>query len=360
MTALDRETAFSGTVALDDPGFDVARLGRYLEGVIDGFEGPLALARFKGGQSNPTFLVETASRAYVVRRKPPGPLLPSAHAVDREFRVLSALDRAGFPVAHPYALCTDEAVIGSMFYVMDKVEGRVFWDPAMPGAAPAQRSATYDAMNATLARLHGFDPSAIGLSDYGRGEGYIARQIARWTKQYAASATEDVPEMRALADWLPGAVPPQPAIVLVHGDYRLDNLIVDPATGAVRAVLDWELSTLGDPLADVTYHLMQWIMPRSESGAGTGSLAGLDLGALGIPSLEAYARAYTARTGFDPLPRIETYFAYNLWRLAAILQGILGRARDGTAANAAALAMAAQVRPLAEEAWRFARRAGAR
>jgi aminoglycoside phosphotransferase (APT) family kinase protein len=215
-------------------------------------------------------------------------------------------------------------------------------------------------MNATLATLHGFDPADLGLSDFGKPQAYVARQIERWAKQYAASKTDDIAAMEHLAAWLPTAAPPQTRSSLVHGDYRLDNLIIAPNAPRVAAVLDWELSTLGDPLADVTYHLMTWAMPRSETGSGVGSLAGLDLGALGIPDLETYAKAYTARTGLDPLPRLEFYLAYNLWRLACILQGILGRARDGTAANTQAAAVAAQVGPLAEEAWRWARRAGAR
>jgi aminoglycoside phosphotransferase (APT) family kinase protein len=358
---LDRTAAFSGTREVAGAlAFDAGTLEAWMAANVPGFAGPLSARQFAGGQSNPTFLLSAPSGDYVLRRKPPGALLPSAHAVDREHRVQKALGAAGFPVPRVRALCEDVSVLGSMFYVMDRVPGRVIWEPSMPGAAPEERSATYDAMNATLARLHAFDPAALGLGDYGRAEAYVARQIARWSKQYAASATDDIPEMARLADWLPTAVPPEPRAALVHGDYRLDNLILAADAPRVLAVLDWELSTLGDPLADVSYHLMQWVMPRSETGAGTGSLLGHDLAALGIPGLEAYARAYAARTGLDPLPRLEFYFAYNFFRLAAILQGILGRARDGTAVNASAAAMAAQVAPLAREAWTWARRAGAR
>lgn len=358
---LDRQSAFSGTREIAAPlAIDVARLEAWMGAHIPDFGGPAKVRQFKGGQSNPTFLIETPRRAYVLRRKPPGTLLPSAHAVDREFRVISALAARGYPVARPFALCTDDRVIGSMFYVMERVEGRVFWEPAMADATPHERAAVYDDMNATLAALHGFEPADLGLSDFGKPQTYVARQIDRWTKQYAASKTEDIAAMERLAAWLPTAVPPQLRSTLVHGDYRLDNLIIAPNVPRVAAVLDWELSTLGDPLADVTYHLMTWAMPRSETGSGVGSLLGFDLSALGIPDLETYAKAYTARTGLDPLPRLEFYLAYNFWRLACILQGILGRARDGTAASNEATALAAQVGPLAEEAWRWARQAGAR
>jgi aminoglycoside phosphotransferase (APT) family kinase protein len=237
------------------------------------------------------------------------------------------------------------------------VEGRVFWEPQMPASNPAERAAVYDAMNATLARLHTFDPAAIGLGDYGRGENYVARQVERWSKQYRTSQTEIIADMERLMSWLPEHLPPAQPPRLVHGDYRLDNIILSPDEPVVAAVLDWELSTLGDPLADFSYHLMQWHMPPSD--AGTGSLIGQNLAALGIPPLNAYVDAYVARTGLDPRPHLPVYFAYNFFRLAAILQGIVGRVRDGTATSAYAAAKAEMVGPLAAKAWEFALQAGA-
>ncbi len=358
MNATDRQSTFSGTKEVSERlRFDVGRLEAYLRDHVKGFAGPITLSQFKGGQSNPTYLVETPQRRYVLRRKPPGKLLPSAHAVDREFRVISALYPQGFPVAEPVVYCADETVIGTAFFVMSHVEGRVFWEPEMPSSNPAERAQVYDAMNATLAQLHNFDPAAIGLSDYGRGENYVARQIERWSKQYRASETEKIEDMERLMVWLPANLPPPQPSRLVHGDYRLDNMILAPNAPKVMAVLDWELSTLGDPLADFSYHLMQWHMPQSE--AGTGSLVGFDLAALGIPSLEEYVDAYVKRTGLDPRPYLATYSAYNFFRIAAILQGIVGRVRDGTATSAFAAAKAALVRPLAGKAWEFALKAGA-
>jgi len=358
MIVSNRQNTYSGTKEVAERlRFDVGRLDDYLASRVPGFAGPLVVSQFKGGQSNPTYLLETPLRRYALRRKPPGKLLPSAHAVDREFRVIGALYPQGFPVAEPVLYCADEAVIGTAFFVMAYVEGRVFWDAQMPASNPAERAAVYDAMNATLARLHGFDPAAIGLADYGRGENYVARQVERWSKQYRASETGRIDDMERLIAWLPAHLPPPQPPRLVHGDYRLDNMIVAPNTANILAVLDWELSTLGDPLADFTYHLMQWHMPQAE--AGTGSLIGLDLAALGIPSLEAYVEAYVARTALDPRQHLATYFAYNFFRLAAILQGIAGRVRDGTATSALAAAKAELVRPLAAKAWEFALQAGA-
>jgi aminoglycoside phosphotransferase (APT) family kinase protein len=358
MTPSDRQSAFSGTREVAERlRFDVARLEAYLRDHVAGFTGPAVVSQFKGGQSNPTYLIETPLRRYVLRRKPPGKLLPSAHAVDREYRVISALAAQDFPVPQPVVYCADESVAGTAFFVMSHVEGRVFWEPQMPASDPAERAQVYDAMNATLARLHTFDPAAIGLSDYGRGENYVARQIERWSKQYRASETGQIEEMERLIAWLPHHVPPAQAPRVVHGDYRLDNMIVVPDAPRINAVLDWELSTLGDPLADFSYHLMQWHMPHSD--AGTGSLGGLDLAALGIPSLDAYVDAYVTRTGFDPRPHLPAYFAYNFFRLAAIMQGIAGRVRDGTATSAFAAAKAELVRPLAAKAFAFAQQAGA-
>jgi aminoglycoside phosphotransferase (APT) family kinase protein len=356
MAAIDRQGAFTGTKEMAQPlRIDPARLSDYLARNIAGFGGPLTIRQFKGGQSNPTYLLDTPARRYVLRRKPPGKLLPSAHAVDREFRVIGALHAQGFPVAQPLLYCAEDTVAGTAFYVMSFAEGRVFWEPQMPGSSPAERAAVYDAMNGTLARLHGFDPAAIGLGDFGRGDNYVARQVERWSKQYRASQTETIDEMERLIEWLPAHIPPAPASRLVHGDYRLDNLILAADAPTVRAVLDWELSTLGDPLADFSYHLMAWHMPPSDSAAGTASLAGHDLAALGIPSMDAYADSYRKRTGLDPRPHLPVYLAYNFFRLAAILQGIIGRVRDGTATSEFAPAKAEMVRPLAAKAWEFAR-----
>ena len=360
MTSIDRQQAFSGTKeAAGALALDAARLADYLMQHVLGFAGPLTVKQFKGGQSNPTYLLETSGRRYVLRRKPPGKLLPSAHAVDREYRVTSALHAQGFPVAEPLALCEDDSIAGTPFYLMDFADGRVFWEPQMPGSNAVERAAVYDAMNATIARLHAFEPAKIGLGDFGRGENYVARQVDRWSKQYRASQTETIDAMERLIEWLPRHIPPSGAPRLVHGDYRLDNLIVAKGAPTIIAVLDWELSTLGDPLADFTYHLMAWHMPHSDSAAGTASLVGHDLDGLGIPSMAAYVDSYVARTGLDPRPALPVYLAYNFFRIAAILQGIIGRVRDGTATSEFAPAKAEMIRPLADKAWEFAREAGA-
>jgi aminoglycoside phosphotransferase (APT) family kinase protein len=358
---IDRQTAFSGTKEVAAPlRFDAAALEAHLAAHADGFAGPLTVRQFKGGQSNPTYLLETPARRYVLRRKPPGKLLPSAHAVDREFRVISALAAQGFPVAAPVLYCDDPSIVGTAFYVMGFVDGRVFWEPQMTGSNPVERAAVYDALNAGIARLHAFDPVAIGLADFGRGENYVARQVDRWSKQYRASETEKIDEMERLIEWLPAHLPPPAPVRLVHGDYRLDNVIVAPDSAKILAVLDWELSTLGDPLADFSYHLMKWHVPPNDSGASTGTLVGHDIAALGIPSLEGYVDAYVARTGLDPRPHLPVYLAYNFFRIAAIYQGIVGRVRDGTATSEFAPAKAAMVQPYAATAWRFAQAAGAR
>ncbi len=354
MPEIDRQSAFSGTKDVaPNLAFDAGPLAAYLAARIPAFAGPLSVRQLKGGQSNPTYLIETPERRYVLRRKPPGKLLPSAHAVDREFRVITALHAQGFPVPPPLLYCADTGVVGTPFYLMGHVEGRVFWEPAMPDAVMAERAAIYDAANATLARLHAFDPAALSLSDFGRGENYVGRQVERWTKQYRASETERIDDMERLIAWLPAHLPPAVPVRLVHGDYRLDNIIVAPAAPRVLAVLDWELSTLGDPLADFAYYLMAWDMPPSPSGVGFGTLAGRDLGALGIPTRAAEVEAYRTRTGRDPRPHLATYLAYNFFRLAAILQGIAGRLRDGTATSENAAGMALMVRPLAAKAWQF-------
>jgi len=357
MSSSDRQSAYSGTTeVVERLRFDVGRLESYLREHLAGFSGPIVVSQFSGGQSSPTYLLATPSRHYVLRRKPPGKLLLSAHAVDREYRVMRALHAQGFPVPEAILYCADDSIVGTAFFLMSHVEGRVFWEPHMPASDPDERARIYDDMNATLARLHTFDPAAIGLADYGRGENYVARQVERWSKQYRASQTQAIDDMERLIAWLPAHPPPQQKPRVVHGDYRLDNIIVAPAEPRIAAVIDWELSTLGDPLADFSYHLMVWHMPASE--AGSGSLVGHDLAALGIPPLDVYVDAYMARTGLDPRPYLPVYFAYNFFRLAAILQGIAGRVRDGTATSAFAAAKAAAVQPLAAKAWEFARQAG--
>nr|WP_295236839.1 phosphotransferase family protein [uncultured Brevundimonas sp.] len=352
---LDAQSAFSGTREVD-PRYrlDEAALDAWMRAHVSGYAGPLTVRQFKGGQSNPTYELVTPSAAYVLRRKPPGVLLPSAHAVDREFQVISALAAQGFPVAKPHALCLDETVIGSIFYVMNNVEGRIFWDLKLPGLTPVERRAVYEAQTDTLARLHAFDPSAIGLGDYGKAGNYFARQVGRWTKQYRASETEPVPAMDRLIAFLPESLPAEGPSRIVHGDFRLDNMILARDRAEVRAVLDWELSTLGDPMADFSYLLIAWAIPASLRNG----LAGADLEALGIPSVEETVERYAATTGMRPA-NLDWLYAYNLFRLAAICQGIAGRVRDGTAASAHAKTMAAQVGPLSDAAWGFAKKAGA-
>ncbi|WP_372013557.1 phosphotransferase [Tistrella mobilis] len=317
---------------------------------IPGRHGRLALERFAGGQSNPTFRIRSEAGTYVLRRKPLGEVLPSAHAVDREFRVLAALQGTGVPVPPVHALCTDPAVFGSMFYVMDFVPGRIFWDPRLPDLTPAERGAIFSSMNDAIARIHALDPDAIGLGDHGRRGNYVERQIARWTRQYRASETVANPAMERLIQWLPEHVPAEDDTRLVHGDYRLDNVIIHPTEPRVVAVLDWELSTLGNPLADFAYHMMTW---RIAPGLFRG-LAGTDFAAAGIPDERAYLEMWLARTGFAPSPSWDVYVVLSLFRLAAILQGIARRAQDGTAANADAEEVGRKAVPLAELAWSFA------
>ena len=332
-----------------------ANLTRWMRDNIDGFVGPLRYAKFAGGQSNPTYLIDAASGRYVLRRKPYGPLLPSAHAVDREYRLIAGLHPTGFPVARPYGLCTDESVIGAMFYVMGFADGRNLWDGTLPDYAPADRTAIYDAMCDTLADLHSIDPVAAGLGDYGKPGNYFERQVARWTKQYRASETEHMPEVERLIEWLPATLPVQTRTSIVHGDYRIDNMIFAPAEPRVIAVLDWELSTLGDPLADFSYFLMSWVT-EPEGRSGVRGVAGGDSG---IPTIEEMTDRYCARTGRDGVPDLDWYFSYNLFRLTGIVQGIKKRIVDGTASSAQAERSAAQVYRLAASAWAFAQKAGA-
>jgi len=356
---MDRQIEFSGTRDVRDAHrFDEAALAAFLTTQIPGFELPMVVEQFKGGQSNPTYKLVSASASYVLRRKPPGKLLPSAHAVDREYRVIKALHDQGLPVARPHLLCENNDIIGTAFYVMDFVAGRVFWEPFMPGISGSERAGIFDELNSFMAELHSVDVDAAGLADFGRAEGYVERQIKRWSEQYRASETETIPAMGRLMDWLPDASPSSGQVSLVHGDFRLDNCIVDQSSSQIRAVLDWELSTLGDPVADFTYHLMQWRMPPSETGAGVGSLIGHEHLA-GVPALEDYVAVYCERRGLSSIPDLDTYLAYNFFRMAAIFQGIVGRVRDGTAANPRAAEIAGLVSPMASVAWDYARKAGA-
>jgi aminoglycoside phosphotransferase (APT) family kinase protein len=353
--AEDPHAQFKGVKPVEERHrLDEAALHTWLSANVEDYAGPLTLNQFKGGQSNPTYQLVTPTRKYVLRKKPSGKLLPSAHAVDREFRVISALHPTGFPVARPYALCTDESVIGAMFYVMENVEGRVLWNGALPELEKADRRRLYENKIATLAQLHNTDHEKIGLGDYGKPGNYFARQIDRWSKQYKLSETETIDEMDRLIEWLPQTIPPGERTSIVHGDYRLDNLILHETEPRVIAVLDWELSTLGDPLGDFTYYLMNWVMPHD----GRAGLGGLDVEALGIPTLDEAVALYCAQTGREGIPALDWYFSYNAFRLACILQGIAGRVRDGTAASAHATQMIERIRPLASAAFMYAQKAG--
>jgi aminoglycoside phosphotransferase (APT) family kinase protein len=340
--------------------FDISALERWLKDRLPGFSGPLTVEMFKGGQSNPTYKLITPQRAYVMRAKP-GPvarLLPSAHAIEREFRVMSALHGTGVPVAQMHVLCEDESVIGRAFYIMECVEGRVLWEQSLPGMDRAQRGALYDEMNRVMAALHTVKPDTVGLADYGKPGNYFERQIGRWSKQYQASITQPIPEMDRLMDWLPQNIPAMARdasmVSVVHGDFRLDNLMFHSSEPRVLAVLDWELSTLGHPLADFSYHCMSWHIPP---GMFRG-ISGLDLAELGIPSEADYIARYCERTGLAQPDQLKAdwnfYLAYNMFRLAAILQGIAKRVETGTASNEQAVKSAAGARPLAEMAWSFA------
>ena len=342
--------------------FDPQPLQEWVAKHLHGFDGLLAVEQFKGGQSNPTYLLRSPTGRWVMRTKP-GPvarLLPSAHAIEREFRVMRALAGTGVPVARMLAMCEDESVIGRAFYIMEHVEGRVLWDQGLPGLEAAERAALYDEMNRVMAELHRLDPGTLGLADFGRPGNYFERQIARWTRQYQASVTEPIEAMDRLIDWLPHHVPAgardASQVAIVHGDFRMDNLIFDPDQPRARAVLDWELSTLGHPLADFSYHCMSWHIPHT---LGRG-IAGLDLAALGIPDEQTYLRRYCERTGRTDIDEVlrdwPFYIAYNLFRIAAILQGIARRALEGIASSAQAHEAGAQARPLAELGWSFARR----
>src|SRR3982074_2070742 len=339
---------FIGTKAVEERHrFDVDALPHYLKERIDGLRGPLQVEQFKGGQSNPTYRLAGADgKKYVLRRKPPGRLLPSAHAVDREYRVIRALHAAGFPVAKPYLLCEDESVIGTAFYVMDNVEGRVLWDQSLPGMSRAQRAAIWDELNDVIAKLHLVDCRAVGLEGFGKPGNYIERQVGRWTKQYLASETQAVEAMNNLIEWLPKNIPPETGTTVVHGDFRLANAIFPPTQPQIPEVPARELATLGAPLADFAYHCMSWHIPP---GAFRG-IAGLDLEALGIPDEETYVQSYCRRTGRGPIDPSHWafYIAYNLFRISAILQGILKRVVDGTAASAHARDAGMRAKPMGE------------
>ena len=352
---IDFEAAMVGTVPVAGTDrLDGAALERWLRDYVQGFAGPLSLTRFKGGQSNPTYRIDTPGRSYVLRRQPFGDLLPSAHAVDREYRVIAALHPTGFPVPVPYGLCEDRAVIGAKFYVMGLAEGRNLWNGALPAADPAERRAIYHAMTDTLAALHRVRPADVGLADYGKPGDYCVRQMARWTKQYRLAETGPLPVIDRLIDWLAATIPPQVGEGIVHGDYRLDNLIFAPDEPRVIAVLDWELSTLGDPVADFAYFLMNWVMPPD----GRAGIAGLDWAALGIPGMEETRERYEAATGIT-IPALEWYLAFNLFRLAAIVQGIKKRMLEGNASSPQSAEMVKMIEPLAQAGWEWAVKAGA-
>ena len=339
---------FVGTMPVQERhSFDMSELERYLRQHVEGFSGPLEAEQFKGGQSNPTFMLKAGGRRYVLRRKPPGKLLPSAHAVDREYRVITALRETDVPVARTYCLCEDDSVIGSAFYVMDYVAGRVIWDPSLPGMSVVQRAAHFDELNRVMAALHSVDYRKIGLADYGKQGSYIERQISRWTRQYRASETERIEAMENLIEWLPKNIPAGDETTIVHGDYRMDNVMFHPDEPKILAVLDWELSTLGHPLADFSYHCMTW---RLTPGQFRG-MHGVDFATLGIPTEEQYVDAYCKRTGRTGIPNWDFYMAYNMFRLAGILQGIMGRVKDGTAASAHAMEQGKRARPMAEAGW---------
>ncbi|MGH8689659.1 MAG: phosphotransferase family protein [Burkholderiales bacterium] len=332
---------FIGTKPVEERHrIDVARLEQFLGFRISSVE------QFKGGQSNPTYKI---NGKYVLRRKPPGKLLPSAHAVDREYRVISALHKTGFPVARPHVLCEDESVIGTAFYVMDYVEGRVLWDPALPGMTRGERALIWDEQNRVIALLHTIDFRKIGLEDFGKPGNYIGRQVERWSRQYRASETQRIEAMDNLIGWLPQNIPPEAGTAVVHGDFRLDNTIFHPAEPRILAVLDWELSTLGDPLADFAYHCMSWHIPPDKFRG----IAGLNLKQLGIPGEAEYVSLYCKRTGRKSIDAShwDFYLAYNLFRIAAICQGIAKRVIEGTAASTFAAEAATKTVPLAGLGW---------
>lgn len=344
---LDRQQLFSGVTAVAaDAAPDRAVLQDYLRRHVAGFGGELAIYKFNGGQSNPTYLLEAGGRHYVMRTKPAGALVHGGHAVDREYRVMTALAATPVPVAGTFCLCRDEAVIGTWFYVMDYVAGRLLWNPALPAAQPAQRAAIYQSMNRVIAALHAVDYRAVGLADFGRPEGYLGRQIERWSKQYVEASLQPLPAMLEVTGWLRANLPAHSDSALIHGDYKLENVILGADSDTIAAVLDWELSTLGDPLADFSYHCMPWHLPPELFNG----LRGLDLPALGIPGEQEYIETYCRHTGRAGIPHWNFYMAFNLFRRAAIIEGVVQRARQGNASSTAAHALAALIEPLAQRA----------
>ncbi|MEP3050795.1 MAG: phosphotransferase family protein [Erythrobacter sp.] len=352
--AIDFDREMVGTVPVPEADqLNLEKLTAWFETNVEGFAGPISYSKFKGGQSNPTYKLETPSTNYVLRRQPFGKLLPSAHAVDREYKAMTGLHPTGFPVPRTYGLCEDPEIIGSKFFVMSMADGRSLWNGELPDCTPEERRALYNSLIDTMADLHLKKPSEIGLGDFGKPNDYCARQISRWTKQYKLSETEHMPRMERLIEWLPQTIPPQHESSVVHGDYRLDNVIFAHGESRVIAVLDWELSTLGDPIADFSYLMLNWLQTKD----GRAGLLGLDLEALGIPTVEQAVERYVARTGY-PVPPMEWYFSYNLFRLAGILQGIKKRVIDGTASSAHAKTMSSRVGPLVDRAYEFALAAG--
>ncbi|MFO1398861.1 MAG: phosphotransferase [Burkholderiales bacterium] len=348
----DADANVGATLVAPVHAIDPERLAAYLRAHVAPFSGPLAIRQYQGGQSNPTYRITAGNQSYVLRRKPPGTLLPSAHAVDREYRVMRALAATGVPVPRMLALCVDDSVLGTAFYVMEYVRGRVLWDPTLPGMTREQRAAHYDEFNRVIATLHNVDYAVIGLADYGRPGQYVERQIARWSKQYAAAGIAPIPAMDRLIEWLPRHVPPGDETSIVHGDFRLDNMIFHPTEPRVLAVLDWELSTLGHPVSDFAYQVMAWRLTPGEFRG----IAGEDLAALGIPSEDEYVAAYCRRTGRARIEHFEVYLIFNMFRIAAILHGVLARAVHGNAASQDALATGSRARLVADAAWAMAQR----
>ena len=347
----DRQQDFSGLKEVSKSHqFSLNKLDNFLKSELPNFSGIKEIKQFKGGQSNPTYLIKTYKKSFVLRRKPPGDLLKSAHAVDREFEVIKSLKKAGFPVPMPYLLCKDESIIGTIFYIMEFIQGRIFWDPDMPDCSKEERKAIYDDLNKNLAKLHNFNHESIGLTDFGVPGNYFSRQISRWTKQYRLSETKEISAMDNLISWLPKNIPEGDDSSVVHGDYRLDNVIIHPTEPSIIGILDWELSTIGHPLGDFTYHLLTWQLP--DVGIGSGGFLGKNLNDLGIPNQEDYIDQYCERTGrVEGIENRGFYFAYNFFRLAAILQGIAGRVRDGTASNKKAKKLIHAIGPLADIGW---------